>query len=313
MNHTPSDLPALTRIAPSALADLAPVIRLVTDAVTSPHTRRAYARALADFLTWYRAQGAPRLSKAVVQAYVSDLRAAGTPAASLNQRLTALRKFAYEAADNGLVDAATAQAIARVEGVRRSGQRLGNWLTQADAQALLRLPDVTTVKGLRDRALLAVLLGCGLRREEAARLEYAHLQQREGRWVVVDLVGKRNRTRSVPMPAWAKAAVDAWAASAGIDHGPVLRALRRGGHVQAGAMSAQAIFGVVRDYAAELGVAVRPHDLRRTFAKLAHQGGAPLEQIQLSLGHSSLLTTERYLGVAQDLTSAPCDVLGLRL
>jgi integrase len=92
-----------------------------------------------------------------------------------------------------------------------------------------------------------------------------------------------------------------------------LRPLRRGGHVQAGAMSAQAIFGVVAAYAAALGVAVRPHDLRRTFAKLAHQGGAPLEQIQLSLGHSSLLTTERYLGVAQDLTSAPCDVLGLRL
>lgn len=241
-----SPTPALTRPAP----DLAPVIRLVTDAVTSPHTRRAYARALGDFLTWYRAQAAPRLSKAVVQAYVADLREQGVPAASLNQRLTALRKFAYEAADNGLVDPATAQAIARVEGVRRSGQRLGAWLTQAEAQALLRLPDVTTVKGLRDRALLAVLLGCGL---------------------------------------------------------------RRGGHVQEGALSAQAVFGVVRVYAEELGVQVRPHDLRRTFAKLAHQGGAPLEQIQLSLGHSSLLTTERYLGVAQDLTTAPCDVLGLRL
>jgi site-specific recombinase XerD len=289
------------------------VIRLVTDAVTSPHTRRAYARALGDFLAWYQAAGAPRLNKAVVQAYVTELRAAGTPPSSLNQRLTAIRKFAYEAADNGLIDAATAQAIARVEGVRRSGQRLGNWLSQADAQALLRLPDVTTVKGLRDRAILAVLLGCGLRREEAAQLEMAHLQQREGRWVIVDLVGKRNRRRSVPMPAWAKAAVDAWTQAAGIDTGPLLRPLRRGGHVQAGAMSAQAIFGVVAAYAAALGVAVRPHDLRRTFAKLAHQGGAPLEQIQLSLGHSSLLTTERYLGVAQDLTSAPCDVLGLRL
>jgi len=58
---------------------------------------------------------------------------------------------------------------------------------------------------------------------------------------------------------------------------------------------------------------VRPHDLRRTFAKLAHKGGAPIDQIQLSLGHSSVQTTERYLGVDQDLTTAPCDVLGLRL
>jgi integrase len=239
--------------------------------------------------------------------------ARGVPAASLNQRLTAIRKLAHEAADNHLIDPGTAQAIARVEGVRREGRRLGQWLTHMQAQQMIRLPDVATVKGLRDRAILAVLLGCGLRREEAARLEVRHLQQREGRWVIVDLIGKRNRTRSVPMPAWAKAALDGWTDVADIQSGPVFRPLRRGGHVQAGAMTAQAVFDVVRGYAAILGVPVRPHDLRRTFAKLAHQGGAPLDQIQLSLGHSSIQTTERYLGVDQYLTTAPCDVLGLRL
>jgi integrase len=62
-----------------------------------------------------------------------------------------------------------------------------------------------------------------------------------------------------------------------------------------------------------LGIAVAPHDCRRTFAKLALKGGARLEQIQLSLGHASIRTTERYLGVEQDLTDAPCDRLGLRL
>jgi integrase len=62
-----------------------------------------------------------------------------------------------------------------------------------------------------------------------------------------------------------------------------------------------------------MGVTVAPHDLRRTFAKLAHNGGSPIAQIQLSLGHSSIQTTERYLGVNQDLRSAPTDVLGLRL
>ena len=78
-------------------------------------------------------------------------------------------------------------------------------------------------------------------------------------------------------------------------------------------MTAQAIYNAVNQYAAALGLTVHPHDLRRTFAKLAHKGDAPLEQIQLSLGHSSVQTTERYLGVKQDLTSAPCDVLGLRI
>ena len=79
-------------------------------------------------------------------------------------------------------------------------------------------------------------------------------------------------------------------------------------------MSAQAVFKTVAAYANRLGLnGVRPHDLRRTFAKLAHGGHSPLEQIQLSLGHASIQTTERYLGVRQDLTDAPCDRLGLRL
>jgi integrase len=58
---------------------------------------------------------------------------------------------------------------------------------------------------------------------------------------------------------------------------------------------------------------VVPHDLRRTFARLAHLGHAHLEQIQLSLGHASAQTTERYLGLEQNLVDAPCDHLGLRL
>jgi hypothetical protein len=68
----------------------------------------------------------------------------------------------------------------------------------------------------------------------------------------------------------------------------------------------------VDEYGTELGTSLRPHDVRRTFAKLAHQGGAPLEQIQITLGHASIQTTERYLGVQQDLTDAPCDHLGIR-
>lgn len=291
----------------------APVVGLVTDAVTSAHTKRAYARALGDFLRWWDADGRPQLTKATVQRHVAALRAEGRGAGTINQRLVAIRKLAREAADNGLIDQATAAAIGRAEGVRTDGKRIGNWLTRDQAQALLELPDVGTLKGLRDRALLAVLLGTGLRREECAGLEVRHIQQREGRWVLVDLVGKRRKVRSVPMPSWAKAAVDAWTKAAGIRSGPVFRALRQGGRVQARAMAPASVFEIVQGYARLLGVDVRPHDLRRTYAKLAHKGHAPIEQIQLSLGHSSLQTTERYLGVAQDLASAPCDVLGLRL
>ena len=88
----------------------------------------------------------------------------------------------------------------------------------------------------------------------------------------------------------------------------------QGDRVAGERMTAQAVFNTVKAYAAAIGMDhFAPHDLRRSYAKLAHKGRAPLEQIQLSLGHSSIQTTERYLGVEQDFTDAPCDHLGLRI
>jgi site-specific recombinase XerD len=90
------------------------------------------------------------------------------------------------------------------------GIRVGNWLSVRQAQSLLNAPDVSTVRGLRDRAILAVLLGCGLRRSEVAALTFTHIQQRDGRWCIVDLKGKHSRVRTAPMPTWVKVAIDAW-------------------------------------------------------------------------------------------------------
>jgi site-specific recombinase XerD len=294
-------------------AVLQPIVDMVIDSVTSHESKRAYGRALAGFLTWYQLQGYNELSKAAVQAYKAHLQASGLAPSSVNLQLSAVRKLALEAADNGMIGAGLAAGIARVKGVHSSGVRAGNWLTKHQAQELLDLPDLQTVKGLRDRAILAIMLGCGLRRSEVAALTVAHIQQRDGRWVVVDLVGKGLRVRSIPMPAWAKAAVDKWAERAGITDGRLFRAMRRGDHVSGDSMTDQAIADVVKAYAAELGVDLAAHDLRRTFAKLAAKGGSDLRQIQLSLGHASIQTTERYLGMSQDLgDGAPCDRLGLR-
>jgi integrase len=162
------------------------------------------------------------------------------------------------------------------------------------------------------RCALGLLLACGLRRAELATLDVKHIGQREGRWVVVDLEGKHGRIRTVPMPAWVKLWIDDWMAAAGISAGALLRAVSKGGLVQGQGLTPQAIYYVVAGYAAWLGVALTPHDLRRTFGKLAHHGGSPLEQIQLSYGHASLTTTERCLGVRQDFLDSPCDRLGLR-
>jgi integrase len=285
------------------------VKRLALDAVSSPLTRAMYARALEDFFAWWTEQGWPPFTRATVQAWRAALEAKGLASASVNQKLSAIRKLAAEAGYNGMLDPSTAQAIREVRGAERSGTRTGNWLTKRQAEALLAAPDVSTNQGKRDRAILAVLLGCGLRRDEAVRLTCEHIQQRDGRWCVVDILGKKGRVRTVPMPAWTKTAIDHWTAAAGIGTGPVFRGVNKGDAITGDRLSAQGILRAVVRY----GRVIAPHDLRRTFAKLAYRGGAKLDQIQLSLGHASIQTTERYLGVQQDLTDAPCDYLHLKV
>ena len=297
--------------APAAIPG--PLVDLVLDGLPSPHSRRAYGRALEEFFSWYPSNASGEgFTRAVVQRYRSYLIERSLSAASINLHLAALRKLAAEAAANSLIDPGTAAAIASVSGARRSGTRSGNWLTLEQTRRLLAEPDPETTKGLRDRVLLGFLVGCGLRRGELAGLELGDVSQREGRWAIVDLVGKHGRVRTVPMPSWVFAALDEWAAAAGISSGPVLRPVSKGGLVGDGPISSQAVFESVIRHARLAGLGkVTPHDLRRTFAKLAHQGRAPLEQIQISLGHASIQTTERYLGLKQNLHDAPCDRLGI--
>src|SRR5215831_5404239 len=196
---------------------------LVLDSVSSPITRRVYNLGLDEFFAWYAEEPRPGFTKATVAAWRVALEARGLGAVSINVRITAVRKLAVEAADNGLLAPELATGITRVKGVASKGVRLGNWLSVQQAQKLLNAPDATTPKGLRDRAILAVLLGCGLRRSEVAALTMAHIQQRDGRWCIVDLVGKHGRVRTVPMPTWVKVAIDAWMAEAGIVGGRVFR------------------------------------------------------------------------------------------
>jgi integrase len=113
------------------------------------------------------------------------------------------------------------------------------------------------------------------------------------------------------MPSWAKAVIDAWAEATGLTSGRVLRPVNKADRIAGDGVGPAAIFRVVQGYGVDLKMKITPHDLRRTFAKLAHKGQAALEQIQLSLGHASIQTTERYLGIRQNLCDAPCDHLGV--
>jgi site-specific recombinase XerD len=167
---------------------------LVLNSVSSPITRRVYNLGLDEFFAWLSVQEPrPGFTKATVSAWRVALEDRGLGAVSINVRITAVRKLAVEAADNGLLAPELANGITRVKGVASKGVRLGNWLTVRQAQTLLNAPDITTTKGLRDRAILAVLLGCGLRRSEVAALTMEHIQQRDGRWCIVDLIAVTSR------------------------------------------------------------------------------------------------------------------------
>jgi hypothetical protein len=100
----------------------------------------------------------------------------------------------------------------------------GTCSPREQARDLLAQPALDTIEGKRDRAILAVLLGCALRRSELAALECAHIQQRDGRWVFVDLVGKGKKIRTVPIPPFVKVAIDDWTAAAGLSEGPLVPA-----------------------------------------------------------------------------------------
>jgi site-specific recombinase XerD len=287
---------------------------LVLDSVSSSETKRAYNRALDEFMEWCRKGDRKKFNKATVAAYRANLEAQQLGSSSINVHLSAIRKLAVEMTDNDMLPSQIAAGISRVKGVKQLGVRTGNWLSLREAEQLITAPGDETLKGKRDRALLGVLIGCGLRRDEVAHLECELIQQRDARWVVSDLTGKGGRIRTAPVPAWAKSLIDKWTAAAGITAGRVFRPVNKGDRISGEKMTAQSVFVAVKKYAKRMSEnPIAPHDLRRTFAKLAHKGHAPLEQIQISLGHASIETTERYLGVQQDLQDAPCDHLGIRI
>ena len=286
--------------------------KLVVDSVRSLHSRRAYGFALDEFFRWYRAADRGPFRKALVQEYRAHLERENLSPSTINVRLAAIRKLAQEAGDNALLAPELAAGIAKVKGAPRRGVRIGNWLEPADARELLRAPTGAGKKAVRDRAVLGLLLGCALRRAELVRLEVEDVQQRVGRWVLPDLVGKGGRVRTVPIPAWVKLLLDQWMMAAAITAGPLFRSVNKGDAVSAHGFTENAVWGIVREYAGDLELGnLAPHDLRRTCARLCRESGGALEQIQLLLGHASVQTTMNYLGTKQNLTEAVNDRLGL--
>ena len=278
----------------------------------SPASRRVYEYAIDQSIAWYCSEPRLAFNRIVVVRYRMYLESRGLAANTINQQLAAVRRLAHEAADSGLLSPELAAGISRVKGVKQLGFRFGNWLSSEQSSQVLRSARGDSTRAKRDFAMLAILFGCGLRRSELVGLKVDEIQRRQDHWAVVDLHGKGGHIRTVPIPDWVKAALDHWIAVAGVTQGRIFRAVARTGSIWGEGLTQNVVWYVVKSCCERAGFEhIAPHDLRRTCAKLCHDSGGELEQIQFLLGHVSVQTTERYLGCKQNLGSPVNDRFSL--
>ena len=295
-----------------ALPDLEQSKASVLNSLSSESGQRTYDHAITEFVDWYCSEPRLTFNRTVVLRYRIYLEQQQYAPTTINLRLAAVRRVAFEAADSGLLSPELAAGIRRVKGVRRIGVQVGNWLTAEEGKRLLAGVERRSLRGKRNYAMLAMLIGCGLRRGELLALRVESIQLREEHWVVADLLGKAGHIRTVPVPAWVKNAIDEWKEASGITEGALFRAIHRTGRVWGTGMTPKVLWEIVREAASRAGIEkLAPHDLRRTCARLCRLAGGELDQIQFLLGHVSIQTTERYLGCKQKLRCAVNDRIGI--
>jgi integrase len=285
----------------------------------APNTQRAYASRLSAFLNWREGQRAAPLVAHLKQ-YVAYLQMErGLSPRSVQAHLNTIKGMLRTAA---ALEPRLAPSIPQLDLVKAPqvrGQVQGARLTRDQATALLETPGRTTAKGLRDTAILGLLLTLGLRRSEVCRLTWGHLTELDGYQVIANLRGKHGRVRTLKLPVWLWRLIMAWGDVAGLNKsdperhifvpitkdGKVLK-YRKG-------LTSHAIYKLVERYTKKAGLPdVKPHDLRRTAALLSRRGGASIEQVQLMLGHASPQTTSDYIGETLDLDDNAVDYNPLR-
>jgi site-specific recombinase XerD len=179
------------------LDDLEQSKNAVLHSLGAASSQESYGHAIDEFIGWYCSD--PRLSfnRTVVLRYRFSLEQKNLAPSTINVRLAAVRR-AYKASDTGLLSPDLAAGIRRVKGAKRLGVRIGNWLTIDQSRTLLGKPS-DSLRGKRDRAILALLIGCGLRPAEIVGLRTGDFQVREDHCVIADLVAKGKHIRTVPV------------------------------------------------------------------------------------------------------------------
>jgi site-specific recombinase XerD len=177
----------------------------------APATRRAYASRLARFRMWTGSD--TLIDRSIVKRYLAGLELSGASNQVINGHLAAIKYLVRELHESARVDSTTYAGIQSIRFRPVRGVRVRRWLSIEQCAALLstiRAQSQLSTKGARDAALIALLLGCGLRRSEACALAVEQVRTIDGRMMLVNVKGKAGRTRSVSVPRWAQSFIDAW-------------------------------------------------------------------------------------------------------
>jgi integrase/recombinase XerD len=261
----------------------------------SRNTVAAYQSDVAGYLEVLALSGKNDPAKADeddIASYLHDLKAAGIEASTLARKLSSLKSFHGFLTREGAADS---DPTALLQGPRL-WKKLPRVLSHHEAEILLRQPDVDTPLGLRDRAVLEVLYGAGLRESEATSLRLDHLLWRTG---FLRVLGKGEKERMIPLGSQAWKALDSY-----IREGR-RTLIRRSDHgflfvnFRGEPLSRMGVWRIVKRHARECGISKRvtPHTLRHSFATHLLEGGADLRSVQEMLGHSSIATTQIYTSV----------------
>jgi site-specific recombinase XerD len=180
------------------LPDLEHSKSAVLNSLSSLSSRRSYDHAIRDFIDWYCSEPRLAFNRTVVTRYRIALEQRRYAPSTINLRLAAVRRLAYEASDCRLLSPDLAAGIRRVKGAKRLGVRVGNWLSAEQGRKLISAPSGPQLREIRNRAVLSMLIGCGLRRAEAVTVKVEDFELREDHWVLADLIGKGGHMRTVP-------------------------------------------------------------------------------------------------------------------
>jgi len=301
----------------------------------SPRTRRAYASDLSELLSVLDAWnvGLTAVNRDHLNAYRAWLAGESVPGlaprpacapASVSRKVSVARQFFAEAESRGLI---AVNPAARLRGFQVSDESKTLGLSRQQARELLERINTTTLLGLRDRALLSLMIRTGLRRMDALGATLVALGEQQGHRTL-RVRSKGNKERLIKIPPEVARHLDAWRQSAGAlrqetDKTPLFCGIVKAGrgkemrYVLVGdgqqALSESAVWKVVvrRARAAGIGENITPHSTRHTFITLALDAGAPLHKVQVAAGHADPRTTERYWRTKQNLDDNAVDYIRL--